>query len=165
MRSAILSLLATLVLCACLPPAHAAPVTATRAKPATTRDHPPAREHLPAPNARPAFDESKVFTLDHALTLRSVASPTWSGDGTRLAFVATEVDTAEDSNNQEVWMVDLARGESIRLTRHPKNDFSPTFSPGGDTLAFVGNRGTGEDAKSAIYLMSLHGRQPWAFGT
>jgi len=134
--------------------AAAPPVTARGAKPRAA-----------APRARPAFDESRVFTLDHLLTLRTIADPVWSSDGRRLAFVVTESDTAEDANNQDLWLVDFARGEALRLTRHPKNDFSPTFSPGGDTLAFVGNRGTGEDPKSAIYMMSLHGGEPWAFGS
>jgi dipeptidyl aminopeptidase/acylaminoacyl peptidase len=106
-----------------------------------------------------------AYRLEDALTLRSFADLTWSRDGRRLAFVVTEVDTAENSNNQDIWLVDPERGEPLRLTRHPKADYSPTFSPGGDTLAFVATRATGEDAKSAIYMMSLRGGEPWPVGT
>jgi len=101
------------------------------------------------------------YRLEDALTLASVSDPVWSADGRRVTFVVNQPDTAEDSNNLDVWLADLARGEVFQLTRHPKNDLSPTFSPGGDTVAFVGTRATGDDAKSAIYLMSLHGGDPW----
>ncbi len=90
----------------------------------------------------------------------------WSPDGLRLAVVASSPDTAEDSNNSDLYLVDAIHpGDAVRLTRHPKADVSPTFSPGGDTLAFVGSRGTGDDARPAIYMISLRGGEPWAFGT
>src|SRR5207249_2540307 len=37
--------------------------------------------------------------------------------------------------------------------------------PGGDTIAFVSARATGEDARAGIYMMSLQGGEPWAFGS
>ena len=106
------------------------------------------------------------YTLEHALTLRSISGLTWSRDGSKLAFVVTEQDTAENATNQDVWLADFARGgEPRRLTRHPKNDFMPTFSAGGDTIAFIGNRGTGDDARAAIWMLSLQGGEPWAYGS
>jgi dipeptidyl aminopeptidase/acylaminoacyl peptidase len=118
----------------------------------------------PRPAAAPA-DTTWPVRLEHVLTLATPGGITWSADGTRLAFVENAPDTAEDTNNQDIWYVDLKRGpEALRLTRHPKADISPTFSPGGDTIAFVGTRGTGDDAKAAIHMMSLRGGEPWAFG-
>jgi dipeptidyl aminopeptidase/acylaminoacyl peptidase len=110
--------------------------------------------------ARPA-----PYRLEDALTLRTFSDLSWSRDGNRLVFVVTEVDTGENSANQEVWLADVKSGETRRLTRHPKPDISPTFSPGGDTIAFVSTRGTGDDARPAIYMMSLRGGDPWPFGT
>ena len=124
-----------------------------------------ARAATRQPRARPATDEERAFGLEDALTLRSLSDPIWSSDGRRIVFVVSAPDTAENINNQDLWLADLARGETLRLTRHPKNDFSPTFSPGGDTIAFVGTRATGDDARPAIYMMSLRGGEPWAFGT
>jgi len=97
------------------------------------------------------------YTLEHALTLNSISNLTWSGNGRRLAFVVTSIDTAETAQNQDLWLYDRATDRSTRLTRHPKNDFSPTFSPGGDTIAFVATRATGDDAKSSIYMLPLRG--------
>src|SRR5262245_44289504 len=98
-----------------------------------------------------------TITLGHVLTQAAAISElTWSRDGRRLAFTVTAPDTGEDTNNQDIWVIDGDQ-PARRLTRHPKNDFSPTFSPSGDTIAFVANRGTGDDAKPAIWMLSLSG--------
>ena len=117
------------------------------------------------PAAKPAPAKRGAFTLDHLLTLSSISQLSWSADGRQLAFVVSAPDTAENSNNQDLWLLDLPEGRVTRLTRHPKNDFGPTFSPYGDTLAFIANRATGDDPKSAIWMMSLRGGEPWAFGS
>jgi dipeptidyl aminopeptidase/acylaminoacyl peptidase len=106
---------------------------------------------------------ARAITLDHVLAQSSISELTWSRDGRRLAFTVTSPDTGEDINNADLWVMD-ERG-ARRLTRHPKNDFSPTFSPSGDTLAFVATRGTGDDAKPAIWMLSLEGGDPWPFGS
>ncbi|HEY6866137.1 MAG TPA: S9 family peptidase [Candidatus Eisenbacteria bacterium] len=118
---------------------------------------------LAAPARAPAAPPS--YTLEHALTLRGISDLTWSADGRHLAFVVNAPDTSENTTNQDIWLLDVAAGSARRLTRHPKNDFSPTFSPGGDTIAFVATRAAGDDAKPAIYMMSLAGGDPWAFGS
>ena len=119
------------------------------------------------PSARPRVTPApRTMRVEDVISMRSFSDLTWSADGRRLAFVVSEPDTAEDSNNQDIWLVDFATGgPALRLTRHPKADVSPTFSPSGDTLAFVASRGTGDDAHSAIWMMSLRGGEPWAFGS
>ena len=103
-----------------------------------------------------------AITLENVLTLAGISDPVWSEDGRRVAFVVNAPDTAENSNNPDLWLADLGRSQVFQLTRHPRGDLSPTFSPGGDTLAFVATRAIGDDAKSAIYLMSLRGGDPWS---
>jgi dipeptidyl aminopeptidase/acylaminoacyl peptidase len=123
-----------------------------------------AKTAKPSKPSRPA-ETPGTFTLEHALTMRSIADPVWSADGKKLAFVVTSVDTVENQNNQDLWLLDVAERDARQLTRNPKNDFSPTFSPGGDTIAFITTRGTGDDVKPAIYMLSLRGGEPWAFGS
>ncbi|MBI1796188.1 MAG: S9 family peptidase [Candidatus Eisenbacteria bacterium] len=112
-----------------------------------------------------AIPSASAYTLEHALTLEAISGLTWSRDGRHLAFVVTSIDTAETAQNHDLWFYDRDTRRALRLTRHPKNDFSPTFSPGGDTIAFVATRAAGDDAKPAIYMLSLEGGEPWAFGT
>ena len=122
-------------------------------------------EIAPAAPADRAPAAPRSFTLEHALTLRSISQLTWSASGRHLAFVVNAPDTAENTTNQDIWLLDVGAESARRLTRHPKNDFSPSFSPGGDTIAFVSTRAPGDDAKPAIYMMSLAGGDPWPFGS
>ncbi len=111
--------------------------------------------------ATAALAATTPLRLEEALTLRTFSSPVWSADGSRLAFVVTLEDTAENTRNGDLWMWDARRNQLSQLTRHPKSDGSPTFSPSGDTVAFVANRGTGDNARSTIWMLSLHGGEPW----
>jgi dipeptidyl aminopeptidase/acylaminoacyl peptidase len=104
----------------------------------------------------------RTFTLEHAISLRSYSELTWSADGRRLAFVVAEPDTAESATNHEIWLAGPGSAPARRLTRHPKGDVSPTFSPSGDTIAFVSTRGA--DERPGIWMMDLAGGDPWPFG-
>ncbi|NOT35478.1 MAG: S9 family peptidase [Candidatus Eisenbacteria bacterium] len=108
---------------------------------------------------------ANAISLEQALTISSFSGLTWSPDGSTLAYVVTSVDSAESTSNADLWLYDFTRHREWQLTRHPKNDVSPTFSATGDTIAFIANRGSGEDARSAIWMLSLSGGDPWAVGT
>jgi len=120
---------------------------------------------LASPAARATAPPAGSFGIDQVLALRSVQGTAWSRDGRRLAIVVGSADTTDNTNTQHLWLWDEASGECRQLTRSAKNDYGPTFSPGGDTLAFVSARGTGEDAKPAIQLLPLRGGEPWMLGT
>ncbi len=113
--------------------------------------------------AAPPAAGAAPITLEHALTLRSCSGLAWSADGRRLAFVVGENDTAATANLQDLWLWEADSARARRLTWHPKSDWSPTFSPGGDTIAFVSARDPGEDGKAGIHMMSLRGGEPWRF--
>jgi dipeptidyl aminopeptidase/acylaminoacyl peptidase len=130
------------------------------AQPATSFGAPAA-----TPGRKPAKPSGPpAFSLEHALTLRTIAGITWSPDGRRVAFVVNAPDTAENTTNQDLWLWDATTNSCRALTRHPKNDYSPTFSPGGDTLAFVSPRDS-EEGKTSIWLLPLRGGEPWKLAT
>ncbi len=114
-------------------------------------------------HATPAPAALSPFGIEHAIALRGFGDLAWSPDGRRLAFVIADPDTVESTTNYDIYLADFTDHEVRRLTRNPRGDGSPSFSPGGDTLAFVGTRPG--DTRPAIYMMSLKGGEPWSFGS
>jgi len=72
----------------------------------------------------------------------SIGGPfAWSADGSRIAY-SREIRGRHGSLQNDVYVVDVATGRTRRLTRD-RRAASPTFSPDGRRLAFVGvDRGT-----------------------
>src|SRR2546422_5354740 len=76
--------------------------------------------------------------------------PTWSPDGTRIAF-----QTNRDGNN-EVYVIDVGGSNTTNLTQSPASDEFPAWSPGGDKIAFRSDR----DGNGEIYVINVDGTQP-----
>ncbi|HEV7903267.1 MAG TPA: DUF4214 domain-containing protein [Pyrinomonadaceae bacterium] len=69
------------------------------------------------------------------------SGPSWSPDGTRLAFVSIR------DGNPEIYTVDATGGAVTRLTNNPAADTLPTWL--GDGIAFTSTRDGGRD----VYVM------------
>src|SRR5262249_42813656 len=60
--------------------------------------------------------------------------PTWSPDGTMLAF------SSNRSGNYEIYVRRLEGGQEVNVTSHPGQNIQPAFSPDGNSIAFVSTR-------------------------
>ncbi|HLY21131.1 MAG TPA: S9 family peptidase [bacterium] len=79
-----------------------------------------------------------------------------SPDGSRVAFVRTEIDAATDEYRSSIWVAGSGGGEaSLQLTRG-RRDSAPRWSPDGRTLAFLSDR----DGANQLYLLPLEGGEP-----
>jgi dipeptidyl aminopeptidase/acylaminoacyl peptidase len=103
----------------------------------------------PAVWAQPA----PPFTVDDMLKLDRVSDPQLSPDGTRVAFVVTEIDLENDARNNDIWIVPVSGGDAVRLVASPKGDDRPRWSPDGTRLAFVSAR----DGAPQIYTVAVSG--------
>jgi Tol biopolymer transport system component len=83
---------------------------------------------------------STIYPLD-------ASGPSWSPDGTRLAFVSTR------DGNPEIYTVSATGGAVTRLTNNPAADTLPTWLAGGDGIAFTSTRDGGQD----VYVMYSNG--------
>jgi len=81
-----------------------------------------------------------------------IREPVWSPDGTALALVL------EDSGWDKIYLISAAGGSLKPLTSGEGEDGSPAFSPDGQTLAFVSNRGALEERH--VWLTALDGKSP-----
>ncbi|PYU06394.1 MAG: hypothetical protein DMG33_08030 [Acidobacteria bacterium] len=104
-----------------------------------------------------AADAPKALTPEAALTLRSITDLRFSPDGERLTFVVTEPPKGE-GRARHIWLLEKKTGAIRQFTFSAKSDFSPRWSPGGKTLAFLSNR---EEANQ-IYLMRADGGEAGA---
>ena len=76
--------------------------------------------------------------------------PTWSPEGTRLAF------SSDESGNMDIWVRQIAAGQRVNLTEDFTGyDGHPAWSPDGEWIAFVSERDGG-----GIYLVSALGGIP-----
>jgi len=64
-----------------------------------------------------------------------------SPDGTKVAYSLRD----QRDSTLDVWVRDLARDTSSRLTFDPTDDARPTWTPDGARLLFSGNRGDGQN--------------------
>ncbi len=78
-------------------------------------------------------------------------SPSWSPDGTRLAFASYR------DGNWEIYTMDRDGSNLLRLTDDPADDTNPAWSPDGGRIAFESTRGEGY---TDLYVMALGGGEP-----
>ena len=76
--------------------------------------------------------------------------PAWSPDSTRLAF------SSKRDGNWEIYIMDLAGENLVRLTEHAADDTRPAWSPDGGRIAFESTR----EGYTDIYLVPVVGGIP-----
>lgn len=81
---------------------------------------------------------------DNAATDRH---PTWSADGSRIAFVS------ERDGNPEIYSMNADGTDVVRLTFNGADDSEPAWSLGGSRIAFHSNR----DGNYELYAMNVDG--------
>jgi Tol biopolymer transport system component len=74
--------------------------------------------------------------------------PSWSPDGTRIAFQSYH-------NNDDIYVMNADGSGVARLTDHPANDWLSSWSPDGKRIAFDSKR----DANDDIYVMNADGSE------
>lgn len=80
----------------------------------------------------------------------SAINPDWSPDGKQLLF------TAAHNGHLQIYLFDVAVGETRKLTDTHANEHQPRWSPDGKRILFTSER----DGNHEIYVMAADGSQP-----
>ena len=97
-------------------------------------------------------------SFEEVISLRSVGDPVISPDGKTVAFPVRTTDWEQNEFDTEIW-ISKNGGQAFQATQSPKGtSHSPAFSPDGQWLAFLSDRG----GKNQIYTMRLDGGEAFA---
>jgi dipeptidyl aminopeptidase/acylaminoacyl peptidase len=96
----------------------------------------------------------RVPTIEDLMNLKSAGSPRISPDGKKVAYTVTEADFDQDVYVTQIWLAEVATGQTLQFTRGKKSCSNPAWSPDGRWLAFASNR---VDDKSQIFIINPAG--------
>jgi dipeptidyl aminopeptidase/acylaminoacyl peptidase len=81
-----------------------------------------------------------VATLAESLSRATIRSPAISPDASSVAYLQRETNWKENEFVWQLWLVNVATGKSVQLTRGKKSVGAAEWSPDGRWLAFVTER-------------------------
>ncbi|MFQ5738045.1 MAG: prolyl oligopeptidase family serine peptidase [Acidobacteriota bacterium] len=93
------------------------------------------------------------ITFEDFIELDPVSDPQVSPDGRWVAFTVTDYSLRENRGDSDIWILSTSGGQARRLSRSPKGDSQPRWSPDGTRLAFVSSR----SGTPQIYLIDPSG--------
>ena len=107
----------------------------------------------------PAHAAMQPWSFDDLIALRLPGEPQVSPDGRWVAYVVAELEPDTSRYQNEIWLTQVATGETRRLTTNAANDDSPHWSADGRSLLFLSDRALeGEKAHGAqVWSLSLAG--------
>ncbi|HLI95422.1 MAG TPA: S9 family peptidase [Candidatus Baltobacteraceae bacterium] len=104
-----------------------------------------------------ASADSRTISEDDVTRLVSLGSPVVAPDGKTAVVEVSRIVWNDDRRARELVSVDLASGAQRVLTYDRKGLSDPAFSPDGTRLAFIADQGSGDDAKSQVFVLPLNG--------
>jgi dipeptidyl aminopeptidase/acylaminoacyl peptidase len=88
-----------------------------------------------------AYAQTKrPMTFDDLTAIKRIGDAQISPDGSRVAYVVTDVDKNLNRGKRGVWAVPTSGGPPQQLITSDKNDYSPRWSADGKWIAFLSTR-------------------------
>lgn len=83
---------------------------------------------------------ARPITFEDLTAFHRVSDPQPSPDGQWIVYVVADVEYAENRTNSDLWIVPASGGTPRQLTRSPRHDRHPRWSPDGKWIVFESNR-------------------------
>ena len=104
-----------------------------------------------------AYAQTKrPMTFDDLMAIKRIGDAQISPDGSRVAYVVTEVDKNLNRGKRGVWVVPTSGGSPQQLITSDKNDYSPRWSADGKRVAFLSTR----EGAPQIFVAGAGGSNP-----
>jgi len=97
----------------------------------------------------------RPLTPEDLWKMKRVGSFEISPDNKYGAYVLTEYNISENKGYSDIYVIDLATKETMRLTTAKAADVAPVWSPDSRKIAFLSKRE--DDEKSQIYIINING--------
>ena len=108
-------------------------------------------------------DGSNVTQLTTNSLGTFASQPTWSPDGTRIAFARGQQDATCNDGDSEIWVMNADGTGQTAVTSGGigiyTGDYAPAWSPDGTRIAFTGWRGPGGNQLHGIFTINPDGSQ------
>ncbi len=98
----------------------------------------------------------RPMTFDDLMAVKRLGDAQISPDGSRVAYVVTDIDKNLNRGKRSVWAVPTAGGPPQQLISSDKNDYSPRWSPDGKSLAFLSTR----EGAPQVFVAGADGANP-----
>ena len=110
-----------------------------------------------------AQDIPRVLSARDTVRVNVVGAPRLSPDGQWVLYTLTSRDMQDEdlASTTHVWRVRVDGSDNHQLTRGDKDARSPTWSPDGQTIAFLSERGEAPDAKTQVHFIRADGGEAW----
>ncbi len=97
----------------------------------------------------------KKMTLVDRLEIPELSSARLSPDGNQLIYTLAETNWKANKQISHLWRTNVDGSGNMKLTSGENGDSSPLWSPKGDQIAFISERGDNEN--SQIYILNNSG--------